>query len=251
METETLTQEIKEYALSHGAELVGILSPEAIDATPEYWIGWQVQQASKKTTDYMDDPRSIIVLGYHAFDDIHEAQIAHNGIIEYPVYERMRLYTRRVARHLEEKGYRCIVYPFNLSQKRMAQLAGLGSMGKNSLIINPVYGPWIRLQSILTDAPLVPDHEYAEDLCMGCTKCIDACPTGALTPYRVDPEKCLIGISEAELAKLIDDDLPFTCFRDTPDQVFREHMPRFTKNSVLMRTSCQRACPIGREKRGL
>ncbi len=79
----TLTKEIKDYALSHGADLVGVLSPEAIDAFPDYWIGWQVQEASKKTSDYMADPKSIIVLGYHAFDDIHEAQITHNGKIEY------------------------------------------------------------------------------------------------------------------------------------------------------------------------
>ena len=124
-------------------------------------------------------------------------------------------------------------------------------MGKNSLIINPEYGPWIRLQSILTDAPLVPDEEFSEDLCGECTRCIDACPTGALTPYVIDPEKCLIGISEAELARLIMEDLPFTEFRDTPDHVFREHMPRFTTNSVLMCTTCQRACPYGSEKRGL
>ena len=123
--------------MEHGAELVGVLSADSIDAFPEYWIGWQVKQASKKTTDYMENPRSIIVLGYHAFDDIHEAQIAHNGEIEYPVYERMRLYTRRVMRQLEEKGFKCIVYPVNLSQKKMAQLAGLGSIGKNSLVINP------------------------------------------------------------------------------------------------------------------
>jgi len=227
---EALTREIKEYALCHGAELMGVLSPESIDAMPEYWVGWQVQQASKKTTDYMNTPRSIIVLGYHAFDDIHEAQIAHNGAIEYPVYERMRLYARRVMRQLEKKGYRCVIYPFNLSQKRMAQLAGLGSMGKSSLIINPVYGPWIRLQSILTDAPLVPDQEDTRD------------------PYVVDPDKCLIGLTEAQLAKLIEEDLPFTTYRDTPDMVFREHMPRFTENSVLMCTTCQKACPIGREK---
>jgi epoxyqueuosine reductase QueG len=246
---EALTREIKEYALSHGTELVGVLTPESIDTTPEYWVGWQVQQASKKTTDYMDTPRSIILLGYHAFDDIHEAQIAHNGVIEYPVYERMRLYARRVMRQLEEKGYRCVIYPFNLSQKRMAQLAGLGTMGKNSLIINPVYGPWIRFQSILTDAPLVPDQEDSQDPCGECTKCIDACPTGALTPYVVEPNKCLIGLTEAQLAKLIEQDLPFTSYRETPDEVFREHMPRFTENSVLMCTTCQKACPVGREKR--
>ena len=246
---EALTREIKDYALSHGAELVGVLSPMSIDVMPKYWVGWQVQQESKKTTDYMDTPMSVIVLGYHAFDDIHEAQIAHNGKIEYPIYERMRLYTRRVMRQLEEKGYRCVIYPFNLSQKRMAQLAGLGSMGKSSLIINPVYGPWIRLQSILTDAPLVPDQEDTREPCGECTKCIDACPTRALTPYVVDPDKCFIGITEAQLAKLIEEDLPFTTCRDTPDKVFREHMPRFTENSVLMCTTCQKACPIGREKR--
>ena len=219
-----LTREIKDYALSHGAELVGVLSPMSIDVMPKYWVGWQVQQESKKTTDYMDTPM-------------------------YPVYERMRLYSRRVMRQLEEKGYRCVIYPFNLSQKRMAQLAGLGSMGKSSLIINPVYGPWIRLQSILTDAPLVPDQEDTREPCGECTKCIDACPTRALTPYVVDPDKCFIGITEAQLAKLIEDDLPFTTYRDTPDKVFREHMPRFTENSVLMCTTCQKACPIGREKR--
>lgn len=249
MDPVALTEEIKEYSLTHGAELVGVLSPQSIDAMPKFWVGWQVQQASKKTSDYMDDPKSIIVLGYHAFDDIHEAQIAHNGGIEYPVYERMRLYARRVMRQLEKKGYRCVVYPFNLSQKKMAQLAGLGPIGKSSLIINPVYGPWVRIQSILTDAPLVPDKEDTQDLCGDCTKCIDACPTGALSPYVIDPDKCLIGITEVELAKIIEEDLPFTTYRDTPDPIFREHMPRFTTNSVLMCTTCQKACPIGREKR--
>jgi epoxyqueuosine reductase len=246
MDSEELTREIKDYALNHGAELVGILTPEAIDTFPKYWIGWQIQQTSKKTTDYLNNPKSIIVLGYHAFDDIHEAQIAHNGSKEYPVYERMRLYARRVKRYLEDKGYKCIVYPFNLSQKKMAQLAGLGSMGKNSLIINPIYGPWIRLQSILTDAPLTPDQENVQDLCRECTACIDTCPTGALTPYVVDPNKCLIGITEVELARLIEENLPYTVFRDTPDQIFREHMPRFTENSVLMCTTCQKACPFAR-----
>ncbi|MCW4049619.1 MAG: hypothetical protein NWE89_07760 [Candidatus Bathyarchaeota archaeon] len=244
-----LTKEVKEYALSHGAELVGILSPETIDATPNHWIGWQVQQPSEKTTYYMKEARSIVVLGYHAFDDIYEAQITHNGGIEYPIYTRMRLYARRVLRKLEEKGFNCVIYPFNLSQKKMAQLAGLGPIGKNSLIINPEYGPWIRLQSILTDAPLIPDEPSTEDLCGDCTKCIDACPTKALTPYKVDPERCLIGISEAELSRLITENLPYTTYRTTPDEVFRQHMPRHTKNSVLMCTTCQKACPYGEDKR--
>ena len=81
MDLSELTEEMKNYALTSGAELVGVISPDSIDAFPEYWIGWQIQESSKKSTDYIEDPKSIIVLGYHAFDDIYEAMIAHNGEI--------------------------------------------------------------------------------------------------------------------------------------------------------------------------
>lgn len=245
-QTTQLTKEIKEYALTHGTDLIGILTPQTINAYPEYHIGWQIQKPSKKTTHYMPDAKSIIILGYHAHDPIYEAQIAHKNKIEYPIYTKMRLYTRRIQRQLEQKGYKCTIYPTQLSQKKMAQLAGLGPMGKNSLIINPKYGPWIRLQSILTDAPLTPDQPATQDLCQDCTKCIQACPTQALTPYKVDPNKCLIGITEKQLATLITQNQPYTTYRDTPDQVFRKHMPRLTENSVLMCTTCQKACPHGK-----
>jgi epoxyqueuosine reductase len=239
-----LTKNIKEFALNQGAELVGVLNPQSIDEEPGYYIGWQVQESSKTTKDYMKDAKSIIILGYHAFDDIHEVAIAYKEGIEYPIYQRMRLYARRVLRYLEKMGYKCIVYPFHLNHKKMAQIAGLGSIGKSSLALNPTYGPWIRLQSILTNAELVPDKPYEIDLCGDCTSCIDACPTRALTPYKVDPDKCLLGITEAELAKLILEDHPFNAFRDFPDKIFRKHMPRFTRNSVLMCKTCQTACPI-------
>jgi epoxyqueuosine reductase len=241
-----LTKEIKEYALQHGAELVGILKPQSIDEHPNYYIGWQIQEYSKKTKDYMKEAKSIIILGYHSFDDIHEAAIAYTGGIEYPIYQRMRLYARRVQRYLEKMGYKCLVYPFNLSQKKMAQIAGLGSIGKNSLVINPTFGPWIRIQSIITDAEFVPDNPYTFDLCGECSRCIDACPTKALTPYQVDPEKCLLGITEAELAKLILEGQPYNTYREVPEEIFRQHMPRFTRNSILMCKTCQSACPIGK-----
>ncbi|GAH31612.1 unnamed protein product, partial [marine sediment metagenome] len=150
-EIQKLTREVKEYALSHGAELVGIITAESIDATPGHWIGWTVQADTQKTEDYMDNPESIVVLGYQVWDDIHE--LAFPGKRErQPIYIKMRLYARRVLRFIQRQGYNAVVYPHLLSQKRMAQLAGIGSFGKNSLIINPKYGPWFRLHSVLTDA---------------------------------------------------------------------------------------------------
>lgn len=252
-ETLRLTKEVKEKALSSGADLVGIISTESIDAIPRHWIGWIVQAYTKKSKDYMDDSKSLVILGYQAWDDVHEAVIPRGDTMEYPVYQRMRLYARRVFRFLESLGYKAIIYPDLLSQKRMAQLAGLGNFGKNSLIINSKYGPWIRLQSILTDAELVPDKPFEEDLCKDCEECIKACPVNALTAYKIDPDKCLLGMKEGEGIRLMTENIIPVSLRDFPNiqSIFDEHMPRLTKNSILMCMTCQKACPYGREEREL
>jgi len=248
-----LTKEVKEKALSTGADLVGIISTESIDAIPRHWIGWVVQAYTKKSKDYMDDSKSVVVLGYQAWDDVNEIVTLRGDTWEYPAYQRMRLYARRVFRFLQGLGYKAIIYP-QLPQKRMAQLAGLGNFGKNSLIINPKYGPWIRLQSILTDVELVPDKPFEEDLCKDCDECIKACPVGALTPYKIDPDKCLLGtLEKGEGIRLMTENIIPDSLRDFPNiqSILDEHMPRLTKNSIFMCMTCQKACPYGREERGL
>ena len=252
-ETRSLTREIKEKALSSGADLVGILKGSSIDSVPRHWVGWQVQKYTKRTTDYMGDSRSVVVLGYHAWDDVHEIVIPKGDRLEYPVYDRMRLFARRVLRFMEGEGHKAIMDPYLLSKKRMAQLAGLGCFGKNSLIINPKYGPWMRLQCILTDAELVPDEPFEGDLCGDCEECIEACPVGALTPYRIDPDRCLIGLTEAEWVGVATGKVDYGSIRDTPNiqAILDEYVPRLTGNSRLMCTTCQKACPYGREERGL
>jgi len=235
----TLTEKVKARAFSSGADLVGIVSTERVDAVPRYWIGWQIQDYTKEPKYYMRDSKSIIVLGYQAWDDIHEVVVVRGDRKEFPVYHRIRLLTRRISSFLESLGYKTIVYPELLPQKRMAQLAGLGNFGKNTLIINPRYGPWIRLHSILTDAEMVPDKPFEEDLCRDCSECIKACPVGALKPYVVDSEKCLLGINDSK--------------RSNPEikPIFEQHAPRITKNGYLMCMTCQKACPYGRDERGL
>lgn len=234
-----LTKDLKEKALSSGAELVGVVSAEAVDALPRHWIGWIHQAYTKKTKDYLEGSRSAVVLGYQVWDDMHELAIKRGDTAEYPVFQRMRLYARRVLRFLHGRGHRATVYPYFLPTKNIAQLAGLGSFGKNSLIINPHYGPWFRIQTILTDANLVPDSPFEKDLCGDCEKCIEACPVEALSPYGVDPDKCILGI--------------YSSIRDDPEyrSILDEHMPRLTKNTLLMCMTCQKVCPYGRAERGL
>jgi len=83
-----------------------------------------------------------------------------------------------------------------LHERVFAKHAGLGWLGKNTLLLNSKLGSWFFLGAILTtlDIPptLGPTEMPAPDLCGSCTRCIDACPTQALTqPYVMDARLCI------------------------------------------------------------
>jgi epoxyqueuosine reductase len=79
-------------------------------------------------------------------------------------------------------------------ERSLAAEAGVGFIGKNTSLIVPGVGSCVYLAEILTTAPLVPTSPLPESAgsCGDCTRCLDACPTGALeAPYRLDAGKCL------------------------------------------------------------
>ncbi len=69
-----------------------------------------------------------------------------------------------------------IIMDFN----QAAKICGLGSIGKNGLLLNPKFGPYVRCVFIVTDAPLECDQPFTEDLCDGCDECVKACPGKAI-----------------------------------------------------------------------
>jgi epoxyqueuosine reductase len=76
-------------------------------------------------------------------------------------------------------------------EKAFAAAAGLGWMGKHTNLIAPDRGSWFFLGEVFMTLPLIPD-EPMEDRCGGCTRCVEACPTGALVaPYVLDARRCL------------------------------------------------------------
>jgi len=75
------------------------------------------------------------------------------------------------------------------SHRAIARLAGLGWIGRSSLLVNPQYGSRVRYVSILTDMPLVADSPITGG-CGGCRACVDACPAGAIGMDRFDVDAC-------------------------------------------------------------
>jgi len=88
-----------------------------------------------------------------------------------------------------------------LNLKQQAVAAGLGSWGKNALVLHPKFGPWLRLMAVKVGAALSPtgsgrDSHKENPLCQDCTACIDACPLGILEPYYLrDSIRCEANIS--------------------------------------------------------
>lgn len=119
-------------------------------------------------------------------------------------------------------------------EKSFGHQAGLGWVGRNSLVINPKYGSWLFLGEVLTTARFESDSKPMPDGCRDCRRCVMACPTRAIGADRsIDARRCLSYLTIEH--------------RGSIPEAFREMMG----DRIFGCDTCQTACPYNRAVEGL
>lgn len=112
----------------------------------------------------------------------------YHEVIRGQLNEMFRILRQRFGQ-IEGRGF---VDSAPVLERSWAQQAGLGWVGKNGNLITRSGGSFFFIATLITDLPLAPDAPMAADFCGSCTRCLDACPTGAILPDKVvDGSRCI------------------------------------------------------------
>jgi len=156
----------------------------------------------KNPATLLEDCQTIISLAYPYSprkpctpEGLTTARYTEPREIDY--HDRLRKRAKMLAKTLQQEypgtRTRICVDSAPILERSFAYQSGIGFIGKNTMFMIPGHGSYLFLVEILTTASLsYPEPELMETRCGPCTRCLDACPTGALeAPYRLNASRCL------------------------------------------------------------
>ncbi|MBD1807099.1 tRNA epoxyqueuosine(34) reductase QueG [Microcoleus sp. FACHB-SPT15] len=107
------------------------------------------------------------------------------------MHKKLKAFTNWLSKQGEGVKARYYADTGPVQDKVWAERAGIGWIAKNGNVITRKYGSWVFLGEVLTNVELPPDAPHTEH-CGSCTRCLDACPTGAIAkPFVVDANRCI------------------------------------------------------------
>lgn len=212
----SITAEIKSYARKIGFDLVGITTAAPLEKDEQRLAAWlkagfagemayMARSPSRRARpqELLPEAKSVICLGtYYYPGEPSEPSPGspHGAVSRYAWgkdYHRIieHLLDELIAYLKEQTGsslkFKVMVDHGPVLEKALAQRAGLGFIGKNTLLIHEDLGSWIFLAELITNLDLEPDKPQINQ-CGSCNACLSACPTGALLqPFVLDARRCI------------------------------------------------------------
>jgi len=214
MEHSKLTAEVKNAAREFGFQLAGIapaVTPVGVSRF-EAWLeaGYAGQmhyiprrrEAYRHPRHVLDGVRSVVMLAMNYATAAplppspRQARVSRYawGNADYHdlIHQRLAALVERAQALVPGGSMRGVVDTAPLLEREFAQLAGIGWIGKNTMLINKQQGSWFFLAALLTDQLLEYDAPHEADHCGTCRACLDACPTDAFPePYVLDATRCI------------------------------------------------------------
>ena len=185
---------VKEIMKSLGADLCGIASLDRFECAPEGYHPLDVFPKCKSVISFgCRFPVGALICKSHT----PYTQIRNT------ITPKMDMIALNFCIEMERHGIMCVPIPTNdsewdsktnrwrsiISQKHAAQAAGLGTIGRNSLLITPEFGSMVWLGTVLCDEEFEAD-ELKEPICNNCNLCVDVCPVHALDNLEMNQQVC-------------------------------------------------------------
>ncbi|WP_321279630.1 tRNA epoxyqueuosine(34) reductase QueG [Marinifilum fragile] len=204
---------IKSKAKELGLDLCGIVKADFLENEKENFLSW-LDKGYHGEMGYMAnniekrlDPRllventkSIVVVGLNYFPKEQQndpeapviAKYAYGKDYHFVLKDRLNQLLEYINTEIGEVSGRAFVDSAPVLEHAWAKRAGLGWIGKNSLLINRKIGSFLFLGELFLDMELEYENPTYADFCGGCNRCVRSCPTGAITePYVVNGSKCI------------------------------------------------------------
>ena len=208
-------QQIKELAREVGFDLCGVAQCTNFEEEKRFLEGW-IERGFASSLDYLkrnidrradaatlvEGAKSVIVCGMayknhisEGYPEGHKAKVASYACTtDYHLTIKQMLFNlcERLKEHRPELSARCFVDSAPIFEKRYAVEAGLGWIGRQSLLVTPQFGSFVLLGEIVTSEEC--DH-YDKPLvsvgCGECRRCVEACPNGAVKERYIDTSRCI------------------------------------------------------------
>ena len=219
------TSIIKSFAKQLGFDYCGISKAEYLKKEAEKlknWLdkdrhgkmGYMANHFDKRLdpTKLVEGSKSVISLLYNyapgkeinSEDNFKIARYAYGEDYHFIVKKKLHKLIDLINSEIGEVSGRGFVDSAPVMERQWAAKSGLGWIGKNTLLINKKQGSYFFIAELILDIELLYDNPIG-DFCGTCSRCIDACPTQAISPYQLDASKCISYLT-IELKKEIPQD---------------------------------------------